>query len=146
MDLRKKRRKLAIIMSAGRGGGRPRISFSGTIEEGATTGRAVGTASLTNPPEDIGTLTWSELGTRPTIPPNPVTVEMQQAKTKKYNDFHTCIGARFHEPAVLADTSAFEEANTGSGWAAANRDLAGFNAQVAIMDAELARLKPIYGC
>lgn len=59
----RKRRKLAIIMSMGRGGGRPRISFSGTIEEGATTGRAVGTATLANPPEDIGALTWSELGT-----------------------------------------------------------------------------------
>lgn len=62
-DHRRKRRKLAIIMSMGRGGGRPRISFSGTIEEGATTGRAVGTATLANPPADIGTLTWSELGT-----------------------------------------------------------------------------------
>lgn len=41
----------------------PSISFSGTIAEGATTGRAVGTATLANPPLDIGTLTWSELGT-----------------------------------------------------------------------------------
>lgn len=62
-DHRRKRRKLAIIMSMGRGGGRPRISFSGSIAEGATTGRAVGTATLANPPIDIGTLTWSELGT-----------------------------------------------------------------------------------
>lgn len=50
---------------SGKGGGTraPGISFSGTIEEGATTGRAVGTATLANPPEDIGTLTWSETGT-----------------------------------------------------------------------------------
>lgn len=41
----------------------PSISFTGTIAEGATTGRAVGTATLANPPVDIGTLTWSELGT-----------------------------------------------------------------------------------
>lgn len=41
----------------------PYISFSGSIAEGATTGRAVGTATLANPPVDIGTLTWSELGT-----------------------------------------------------------------------------------
>lgn len=41
----------------------PSISFTGTIAEGTTTGRAVGTATLANPPVDIGTLTWSELGT-----------------------------------------------------------------------------------
>lgn len=79
-------------------------------------------------------------------PPNPVTVEMQQARTVKYNAFHACLGARFHEPAVLADTAAFEQANNASGFSAMYRDLAGFNAQVAIFDAELARLNPIYGC
>ena len=41
----------------------PSISFTGSIAEGATTGRSAGTATLANPPVDIGTLTWSELGT-----------------------------------------------------------------------------------
>lgn len=44
-------------------GGAARIVFTGTIAEGATTGRSAGTATLANPPLDIGTLTWSELGT-----------------------------------------------------------------------------------
>lgn len=41
----------------------PSIQFIGSITEGATTGRSAGAAVLANPPADIGTLTWSELGT-----------------------------------------------------------------------------------
>ena len=52
-----------LLASADWSGGSARIIFTGSIAEGATTGRAVGTATLANPPEDIGTLTWSELGT-----------------------------------------------------------------------------------
>ena len=48
---------------SGNGNRAPGISFSGSIAEGATTGRSAGTATLANPPVDIGTLTWSELGT-----------------------------------------------------------------------------------
>lgn len=85
-------------------------------------------------------------GGRPAVVPNPVTIEMQQARSTKYNAFHTCLGARFHEPAILADTAAFEQANKDAGWAAANRDLAGYNAVMVTFDAELARLKTAYGC
>lgn len=79
-------------------------------------------------------------------PPNPVTVKMQQARTKKYDDFHKCLGARFHEPDVLADTAKFEQANKDAGFAAAERNLTKFNAQVDLMDVELERMNPNYGC
>lgn len=48
---------------SGNGNRAPGISFGGSIAEGATTGRSAGTATLANPPVDIGTLTWSEIGT-----------------------------------------------------------------------------------
>lgn len=86
------------------------------------------------------------MGTPPVIPPNPVTDAMQQARTAKYNAFHTCIGARFHEPAVLADTAKFEQANKDAGWAAAYRDLPRYNTVMVTFDAELGRLKAAYGC
>lgn len=76
--------------------------------------------------------------------PNPVTPAMQSALTAKFSTFMSCIGPRLND--VRGDLAALEAANNAAGWAAANRDLAAWNAQAAIVDTELARLKPKYGC
>lgn len=80
-------------------------------------------------------------GTRPVVvaPPNPVTVQMQQALTKEFTDFLLCT-----KNLNRTDSAKLEEANKDAGWAAAYADLARFNRDADIIHAEIARLKPIY--
>lgn len=83
----------------------------------------------------------------PVIPPNPVTVEMQQGLTRDFNAAITCIGTRlFDARAKDQAVVRLEAANQAAGWAAAYRDLATWNTEAAKLRAELPGIRTTYGC